>query len=198
MSLVGFAAKNHPQQKTREDVDDRGTPPELFDEAARRWGPFTIDVSAAAHNAKVARFYDIAADGLRQDWTGERVWCNPPFSALRPWVEKAWASDAAVVMLLPANRTEQPWWQDLIEPFRDNGGRLRTFFWRGRQRFIMPNSGGVVLPNQRPPFGIVFAVWSRPVLSRNICPALDRAHEASGVVTGAPFDEPTNGVKGVE
>ncbi len=28
--------------------------------------------------------------------------------------------------------------------------------------------------------------------------ALDRAHEASGVVTGAPFDEPTNGVKGVE
>lgn len=28
--------------------------------------------------------------------------------------------------------------------------------------------------------------------------ALDRAHEASGVVTGAPFDEPQNGVKGVE
>jgi len=27
---------------------------------------------------------------------------------------------------------------------------------------------------------------------------LDRAHDASGVVTGAPFDEPQNGVKGVE
>lgn len=32
----------------------------------------------------------------------------------------------------------------------------------------------------------------------DIGPALDRAHEASGVVTGAPFDESTNGVKGVE
>jgi hypothetical protein len=32
----------------------------------------------------------------------------------------------------------------------------------------------------------------------DIGPALDRAHEASGVVTGAPFDEPQNGVKGVE
>jgi predicted nuclease with TOPRIM domain len=36
------------------------------------------------------------------------------------------------------------------------------------------------------------------VLARDIGPALDRAHEASGVVTGAPFDEPSNGVKGVE
>jgi hypothetical protein len=35
-------------------------------------------------------------------------------------------------------------------------------------------------------------------LARDIGPALDRAHEASGVVTGAPFDEPSNGVKGVE
>lgn len=35
-------------------------------------------------------------------------------------------------------------------------------------------------------------------LAKDHAAALDRAHEASGVVTGAPFDEPQNGVKGVE
>ncbi len=46
-----------------------------------------------------------------------------------------------------------------------------------------------------------FVMPVRPANLMKHCPdphALDRAHEASGVVTGAPFDEPTNGVKGVE
>lgn len=123
MSLVGFKGRNHPQQTGKRGanpkVDDRATPPELFDPLNERFR-FTIDVAASAHNTKCERFYSIEDNGLEQSWAGERVWCNPPYSDIRPWVAKAWGSCAElVVMLVPANRTEQAWWQDLIEPFRD-------------------------------------------------------------------------------
>lgn len=168
MSLVGFKGQNHRQQTekrgARDDVDDRGTPPELFDPLMQRFG-FTLDVAAAPHNAKCERFYSIEDDGLERPWTG-RVWCNPPYSDLGSWCDKAWSEwrgwpqvrPSLIVMLLPANRTEQAWWQDLIEPQRDNGGELRIEFLRGRQRFIMPGQTEV-LPNQRPPFGVCLAIW---------------------------------------
>jgi phage N-6-adenine-methyltransferase len=161
MSLVGFAAKNHPQQGIKDDVDDRGTPPDLFAWCEERFGAFTVDVAASPKNAKCPRFYTRDDDGLSQNWDGERVWCNPPFSKLEPWARKAWDSKAdVVVMLLPANRTEQPWWQEHIESHRDRGGRLTTIFLPGRRRFIMPGDTEVK-PNNRPPFGIVLAVWSK-------------------------------------
>jgi len=84
---------------------------------------------------------ELATDtrAFAQSWAGERVWCNPPFSDLRPWVVKAWQESRGcpvIVMLLPANRCEQRWWQELVEPFRDRpGSPLRTTFLPGRPRF---------------------------------------------------------------
>ena len=73
MSLVGFRAKNHPQQSSlfgsRDDVDDRATTLDVFGPLHARFG-FTLDVAAAAHNAKLPRFFDLAADGLAQSWGG--------------------------------------------------------------------------------------------------------------------------------
>ena len=62
-------------------------------------------------------------------------------------------------MLLPANRTEQGWWQDLVEPhLRDRRSDFRVEFLRGRLRFI--NSGDTkIRPNQRPPFGCCLLIW---------------------------------------
>ncbi len=162
MSLVGFKAQNHGQQVLihgpRRDVDDRATTPEVFGPLHRRFR-FTIDVAAAPHNAKLQRFYTIEDDGLAQDWSGERVWCNPPYSSIEPWIVKAHDSTAElVVMLLPANRTEQAWWQDHVEPYRDRGGRLRTEFLRSRLRFLAPGQS-TVPPNSRPPFGCVLLIW---------------------------------------
>lgn len=164
MSLVGFKAQNHTQQTGKrgalDPVDDRGTPPELFDPLNERFG-FTLDVAAAAHNTKCAEWFSIEDNGLEQPWHG-RVWCNPPYSNLDAWCAKAWhewneGHVALIVMLLPANRTEQGWWQDHIEPHRRNGS-LSIEFLRGRQRFIMPGQTEV-LPNQRPPFGVCLAIW---------------------------------------
>lgn len=165
MSLVGFQAQNHPQQANargaRDAVDDRATTPEVFDPLHERFA-FTLDVAASEDNAKCARFFSMHNDGLAKSWEGERVWCNPPYSDIRPWVEKAWAEDAEIVaMLLPANRTEQGWWQDLVEPYRDRpGSPLTCEFIRGRLRFIAPDAD-TVGPNERPPFGCVLLIWNR-------------------------------------
>lgn len=171
-----------PQQALRDDVDDRGTQPHIFESFDERFGPFTLDVAAAAHNAKCARYYDRDADGLRQPWGRSRVWCNPPYSAIEPWIRKAWGEWLArphmlgqtvthtdwtrrvdgpdvIVMLLPANRTEQKWWQELVEPHRDKpGSPLRVEFLPGRMRFIRAGSHAVG-PNERPPFGVCLLIW---------------------------------------
>lgn len=87
------------------------------------------------------------------------MWCNPPYSAIEPWVQKAWKSSAdLVVMLLPANRTEQGWWQRWVEPGRLDG-TLRVEFLPGRMRFI--KAGALeVGPNERPPFGVCLVIWA--------------------------------------
>lgn len=165
MSLVGFKSRNHPQQVGRRgglpSVDDRATTPELFAALHERFG-FTLDVAAAEHNAKLARYLDEARDGLVQPWDGERVWCNPPYSDIRPWVEKAWAESCPlVVMILPANRTEQGWWQELVEPYRGRAGSpLTVEFMAGRVRFIAPDASKIG-PNERPPFGCCLLIWNR-------------------------------------
>ena len=159
MSVLGFRARNHPQQATRDDVDDRATLPEIFDPIADRFGGFTVDAAAAAHNTKCERFWTKKQNGLTQDWAPERVWCNPPYSNIRPWVVKAHESPNLTVMLLPNNRCEQGWWQDLVEPWRDNGTRLTAEFMKGRPRFLQ-HGQTKTQPNDRPPFGLVLLVFA--------------------------------------
>jgi phage N-6-adenine-methyltransferase len=163
MSLVGFKARNHPQQVAKPDVDDSALPPAEFWVLNRRFD-FTIDAAASAHNAKLPRYVTKEQDGLAFPWKGERVYCNPPYSDIAPWVEKAAkAIDAPlVVLLLPANRTEQGWWQTHIEPVRDrDGSPLRVEFLPGRQRFLKAGQP-MIGANERPPFGICLCIWTRP------------------------------------
>lgn len=171
--ITGFKGQNHPQQvATRgaiDEVDDRGTSIEDFSAWQERFR-FTLDAAAAPHNAKTPRYFTRADNGLAQSWASERVWCNPPFSDCRSWVAKAWSEWSGrirrpaelIVMLLPANRVEQAWWQDLVEPYRDRpGSPLRVEFLRGRLRFDRPNA--VIDPRgDRPPFGCCLLIWSRP------------------------------------
>lgn len=167
MSLVGFKAENHPQQVDKRGADDaidnRATPPEWFAEMHQRFA-FTKDAAASVENHKLPRYWSIADDGLVQSWACERIWCNPPFSNLGAWVRKAWKESAAplIVMLVPANRTEQPWWQNHVEPFRDRAGSpLRVEFIRHRRRFIAAGNAAVQ-SNERPPFGVCLLIWDRP------------------------------------
>jgi len=162
MSLVGFQAQNHRQQVAKRgakpEVDNLETTPEMFEPLHRRFR-FTIDVAALPHNAKMPRYLTPEDDGLTQSWAGERVWCNPPYSTIEPWAEKARMEVDAeiVVLLLPANRTEQGWWQRQVEPFRRSGA-CTVEFLPGRPRFIK-HGFDKVEPNQRPPFGCCLVIW---------------------------------------
>lgn len=174
MTYAGKTARNHPLQVMKrgaiDAVDDRRTPQELFDRLHAEFN-FTIDVAASRENAMLPRYRSIADDGLaRYDgWIGERVWCNPPYSDIRPWVVQAMGAIGLgcqlVVMLLPSNRTDQPWWQDYVEPFRDGRAHLRhvgltTRFLRGRIRFTRPG-GEPLTKHDRPLFGCVLLIWRR-------------------------------------
>lgn len=166
---AGFRAVNHPNQQVArgalDAVDDRGTPPQLFEELSRKLGGFSIDVAASPTNARCARYYTQAEDGLALRWAGERVWCNPPFSNIEPWLNKAWTEwgtqdrPQLIAMLLPANRTDQPWWQRLVEPgHRARDAEFSVRFLPGRIRFLRP---GQDQPGRRdrPLFGCCLLLW---------------------------------------
>lgn len=149
---------------------------------APRWYCGTAgEVTAAACEQGLAGF-----DGLNMPWDGPRVWCNPPYSDIEPWVRKAWnevllGECSVVAMLLPATRTEQPWWQEHVEQLRDGAAdrnwnrmhthgdvrfsslspRLTTHFLPGRVKFGHPGNRDAVGVGS-PPFGCVLLVWRRP------------------------------------
>lgn len=162
MSLVRFRAQNHPQQPRKDTVDDRWTPLHLWIPWNDRWR-FTLDAAASKENHLCDRYFTLEEDGLKQSWAGERVWCNPPYSDIRAWVEKAWreTDTEVIVMLLPANRTEQRWWQDLIEPNRDRerpGRSLSTHFLPRRINFGARDNLGAWSASSAP-FGCVLVIW---------------------------------------
>jgi phage N-6-adenine-methyltransferase len=167
MSLVGYKAKNHRQQVSkrgaRPEIDERAITLEDFGPLHERFR-FTIDAAATAENARLPRFWTAEDNGLDMTWAEERVWCNPPHSNVRPWVEKAWAAGGKelAVLLVPANRTEQAWWQELVEPYRDGrtypGCDVRVEFLPGRMRFLAPHADSIK-PNERPPYGCCLLIW---------------------------------------
>jgi hypothetical protein len=149
-----------------DDPDSRFTLRHTLDWCKRAAGveEFDLDVAACEEAHVCPRFYTIRDDGLALPWFG-RVWCNPSFSAIEPWVIKAWdewntGHCVRIAMLLPANRTEQPWWHVHVETWRDRSTLtpLRTHFLPGRQSFGRPgNPLGVGVGS--PEFGCVLLVW---------------------------------------
>lgn len=89
------------------------TPQAFFDDCNARFG-FELDVCANPENAKCAKFFSRADDGLAQNWTGV-CWMNPPYGReIGKWMRKAYESSlggATVVCLVPA-RTDTAWWHD--------------------------------------------------------------------------------------
>jgi phage N-6-adenine-methyltransferase len=96
---------------------DWSTPQPLFDRLDKEFR-FTLDVCADANNAKCARYYDVARDGLGQPWTGV-VWMNPPYGrAIERWLQRAYESTrlgacTKCVCLLPV-RSDTKWWHDYV------------------------------------------------------------------------------------
>ena len=103
------------------------TPPEIIDAL----GPFDLDPCCPPTMPwrTATRMVCRPDDGLAVDWTGQRVWCNPPYGRqIWKWVEKGYKSRAeVVVMCLPA-RTDTRW-------FHDYCLKGEVIFLRGRIKF---------------------------------------------------------------
>lgn len=111
--LIEPQTKISEQQKSRTPLDDRDewrTPGYLFDWAALRWGPFDLDLAATPDNAKAARYFTKQYSALTaRPWRefGSNAWCNPPYSDVRPWIERAIEESRAGFLstwLIPAFR----------------------------------------------------------------------------------------------
>jgi hypothetical protein len=76
-------------------------------------------------------------------WSSEtrhwRVFINPPFDDIEPRLVKMWAlveyfkvnrGSLTAAMVLPANRCEQPWWQEHVEPFIEGHERECRFAYQ--------------------------------------------------------------------
>ena len=112
--------------------EDWETPQYLFDELNREFG-FTLDPCAETKNAKCVKYYTPSEDGLAQDWTGEVIFCNPPYGHKQDkWIRKCYehgASGGVAVMLLPA-RTDTARFHDFIL------SKAEIRFIRGRLKFV--------------------------------------------------------------
>ena len=116
--------------------DDWLTPPELFERLDRKWR-FTLDPCACDGHVldDAMKSCTRADDGLSLDWSGWSVYCNPPYSNIAAWVEKAAShrDNALIVMLIPA-RTDTRYWHKHIE-----GKALKVEFLPGRLKFGRPD-----------------------------------------------------------
>lgn len=87
-----------------------GTPLDLFAKLDAEFG-FTVDASSSHENALCERHWTAEEDGLKQDWTGEVVWCNPMYDRhIVEWVQKAIDAPRCTTCLLLPVSTDTKWW----------------------------------------------------------------------------------------
>lgn len=114
--------------------DHWSTPPRLVSALELEFGEFDLDPCCTTLSAKAKRYYTPEDDGLALPWFG-RVFLNPPYSEIAPWLRKALDELASgvvlVTALLPAC-TDTRWFHDLVLP------RAEIRFLHGRVEFIGP------------------------------------------------------------
>ena len=70
--------------------DNWETPQEFFNSLNDEFH-CTLDPCSTDENAKCKKHYTREQDGLAQDWTGETVYCNPPYGRDMPkWIQKCY------------------------------------------------------------------------------------------------------------
>lgn len=111
--------------------DQWATPQDFFDRLNKEFC-FTLDPCATDENHKVENYFTADDNGLLQNWGGQRVFCNPPYSKIGEWVKKCYEEaikpETLVVMLIPA-RTDTRYFHDYIIH------RSEIRFVKGRLKF---------------------------------------------------------------
>ena len=106
------------------------TPLDLFKKLDEKYH-FTLDVCATDDSALCSKYFTKEIDGLKQNWTQDICWMNPPYGKeIYVWMKKAYEAKlggATVVCLVPS-RTDTRWWHEFSMK-----GEIE--FIKGRLRF---------------------------------------------------------------
>ena len=119
-----------------QDADHRNgvwvTPKSFFDPLQVEFA-LQVDAAASPDNAMLPLYWTEIDSAFDHDWTGKRVWCNPPYGRkeIYRWVQRCATGGAEIcVALLPA-RTDNRWFHDFI--YKKPNAEIR--FVKGRIRF---------------------------------------------------------------
>jgi phage N-6-adenine-methyltransferase len=109
------------------------TPPEFLTALYQNFliDGFALDAAASVENAIAPIFYTEETNGLIQPWLN-MTWCNPPYSNIAPWVEKAWTESllgATSFVLVPASAGAN-WWKAWVHD------KAHVIFLNGRITFV--------------------------------------------------------------
>ena len=112
-------------------TEEWATPQDFFDKLNDEFH-FTLDPCSTDENAKCEKHFTKEQDGLAQDWTGETVWCNPPYGrGISAWCKKCYehSLNGGVAVMLVHARTDTAWFHDWVY------GKAELRFVRGRLKF---------------------------------------------------------------
>ena len=138
-------------------TDQWATPQSFFDSLNDEFH-FDLDPCADVNNHKAELYFTKEDDGLSKDWSGHRVFCNPPYGrTIGKWVEKAFEEgtkkNTLVVLLIPA-RTDTSYFHDYIY------NRAEIRFVPGRLKFGDSSTGA--------PFPSMVVIFRGPKMQRKI------------------------------
>lgn len=87
---ASYATKSGNNPFFTSSTDEYATPQWLFDQLDAEFH-FTLDPCSTDENAKCKKHYTREQDGLKQDWSGETVWCNPPYGKeIGAWIKRCY------------------------------------------------------------------------------------------------------------
>lgn len=138
--------------------------------------PFDLDPCSPVKGSNAPvwanQHFTLEDDGLKQNWNG-RVFLNPPYNKIAPWVEKAadavWCQGIpmapteasskreqpfceTIIALIPA-RTHTRWWEQYV---RDHA---RVFFISGKVKFRTGEAGHYQEAKTGFPEGLAIVIW---------------------------------------
>jgi hypothetical protein len=126
-------------------------PRALFDPLHREFD-FTLDGASEPGNGLLPLASTIEAP---IDWAGHRVFCNPPWSNIPPFIKQAARADLAV-LLVPA-RTNVAWFHRALAL----GAQPR--FFEKRPRFELPEHSGA---GHNSPVDCMYLIFRRPLTEK--------------------------------
>lgn len=135
--------------KTVETIRDLWQTPKFVFRHYQKRFKLTMDVAASDENSLLDVFYTESDDALKNNWSVFGNWCNPPYSDIMPWVDKAieqMERGCLTVMLIPAD-TSVKWFKKAFDNCSEChfiSGRL-AFINAETQKPVSGNNKGSVV-----------------------------------------------------